>query len=421
MTIVAVCVYNRFSNLQLWLNAWKQCNQANAELIIIHNYDNLLERNKYFAECRDAGIKYVGRVNKGFDMGALQDVCRERLAGFPNDWDNLLWCADDMIPMRRDFVKVFWKALEGQGVACTEISAEINLHIRTSGFIISKQTSLKLQFPADPITTKMDCYQFEHKGENTFMNQIRRMSKGAIMVGELETSPLWDTGHRFSLNRWDEHNAIFNKPTKVCFIAPIYNTFPEIVTSLICQTYPHWELLLIHDGPNSTGLKKYIDFLNDKRITYIETKERKNVWGHPIRKWALEEVKAGRLAIDSEYIVIGNADNYLMPPFIEYYLEGFKNNPTAIAAYCDSFVHGYLSPQLQANGQYINHKFGVLKTRLELGWIDCNQAMIKKEVAAETGWDDMQHSSDWTYFSKIISRYGKDKWSKIHGCLMSHN
>lgn len=215
---------------------------------------------------------------------------------------------------------------------------------------------------------------------------------------------------------------------KVTFICPIYNTFPEIVGSVINQTHNNWELLLIHDGPNSTNLRKLIDVIGDKRINYIETEERKQLWGHPLRKWALSNLD--NLSPNTDYVVITNADNHHTPEYCNYLLKGFEDS-NIVATYCSQFVQSYKSPQqvtildygqtVANNLKWVDYKYGIMQTILKLGYIDCACTMIKKDMAVESGWDDFTHSSDWSYFKRIIDKYGEDTWKKVYGTLVIHN
>lgn len=390
--IVVLIVYDRFENIKQWINVWKECEQKR-ELIIIHNYDG----SDKIKELCD-GVKYIRRENKGLDIGAFKDVCKEQLAGFNNDWDKMLWITDDTFPMRKDFITPYLDKLTGDvGVVCTDLSPFVKTHIRTTGFLIRKEVALKLQFT--DILTKEDCYQFEHRSPNAFYEQVLRLGYKVIQVEARETSPLWDSGYKRRLPRGSEHEKVFPKNSKVLFICPVYQSYPQIISSLILQTYQNWELLLIHDGPNTTGLKELI---NDPRIKYIETEKRAGNWGHSLRQWALT------LPTDSDFIVITNADNYHVPVYIEYLLNGFRDNPASVACYCSCMVHSYKAWQ-------------IIQCSLKLGFIDCAGVMVRANVAKETGWHDMAHSSDWTYFNDIIKRYGADKWTKINGCLLTHN
>lgn len=443
--VIVIIVYNRYNNLVRWLDCWAKCDSFGAELVVIHNYDGKTDFRKYESLCSERGVKYIRRKNIGLDIGAFQDIVKERLHGFDNNWSTLLWIADDFIPMKRDFPRYFIEALQERkvAVACTEISRQNVLHIRTSGFCITKEASKKLTFPADPIRTKDQCYQFEY-GSHSLLSQIRKMGMTGKQVTEyLSASPLWDTELRANLRRMNEFNKVFGSieaipqspaPSsfpRVTFICPVYNTYPEIISALLNQTYQNWELLLIHDGPNSTKLHDIVKAFNDNRITYIEDAEHKGEWGHRLRKWALEEMREGRLGQDSDYVVITNSDNYLVPTFTEYLLDGFRRNPDSVATYCSHMVHSYLSPQqttILSHGQraarnlrWENYKWGVLSCKLELGHIDCSGVMVRKDVACEVGWNDLSHSSDWTYFNEIIKKYGTHRWTKVNGCLLVHN
>jgi len=449
MVVVAVIVHNRLGNVQEWVRCWKQCNTENAQLVIIHNYANINDRNEYEKFCKKNNITYVPRVNVGYDIGAFQDVCRERLDGFPTEFDYLLWCTDDILPMNKEFIQRFlYPFKEDVACVCYELSQEVMQHIRTTGFMLRKRDLANIVFAVPTITNKEECYEFEHKRKSrtvTLFEQVVKWGRIA-QVDNIENSPLWDSGHdgilgklRFK-RREREHKEIFtelpvvidlNPPSeenKITFICPIFDTFPEIVSSLINQTYKNWELLLIHDGPNSTGLRKVIDVINDSRIKFIETEERKQQYGHPIRQYALDNIDI--LAPNTSYICITNGDNFHVPHFCEFLLKGFEN-PYILVSFCSQFVHSYDSWQkttiIENNQRACGHmdwevyKYGIIDTRLKLGYIDCACAMIKKDIAKEVGWRSMDHSSDWIFFKSIIDKYGEDRWKSVRGCLLSHN
>jgi hypothetical protein len=406
--VVCVCVFNRYQNVERWVNIWPQCNTKDAELVIIHTGD---EVEKFKALCNKPGIKYIHRANIGLDIGSFQDVVKERLKGFNNDWEYILWCSDDTLPMSKNFIDPFIKALQNKnvGLAAMQISKAKPsniIHVRTTGFCLRKETASKLKFPADPIRTKHECYLFEHKaGPNTLCEQIRHMGLDVVQVTPAETSPLFDTGYWKRLNREDEHEAVFpsgkKKGDKVTFICTIYNTYPQIISSLILQTHKNWNLIIVHDGPNTTNLKEIIP--SDKRIEYIETDKRMGNYGHHLRQWALNEFELG------DYVTVTNADNYYTPVFIEYMLKGFKKSHTAVATYCTETIHSYKAWQ-------------VLPAKLEKGFLDCGAVVIKSNIAKEVGWRDIEdHSADWTYFQDIASKYSWRNFIPVKGCLFVHN
>lgn len=400
--LVAVIIYNRLHNLERWIKCWKESNTGDAQLVIIHNYNH---DERFRTLCDKSNIIYIRRNNIGFDIGAFQDICAGRLE---LDFDYLLWCTDDTLPMTKDFIAPFIEKITqpGVGIACMQISKSVTPHVRTTGFMVSKEVAKRIKFPADPITTKGHCYHFEHRGGKQILtNQIREMGLSCEMVSDPRTSPLWDTGYWKRLDRQDEHDRIFDpeavKSDKVTFICTIFNSYPQIISSLLLQTHKNWELILIHDGPSENGMKGYIP--NDERIKYIETEYRVGNWGHKLRQKALKEMELG------DYVVITNADNYYVPVYTEYMLKGFKKSHTAVATYCDAMVHSYKAWQ-------------VIPVKFERGYIDCGGVMVKKEVACEVGWSDVEnHSSDWTYFSDIAARYSPKNFIPVKGCLFIHN
>lgn len=406
--VVAVIVYDRVDNIKKWIKCWKQADTANAELVIIHNNNGLEQQMKTI--CMQNSVRYISRKNIGYDIGALQDVANNRLPGFP-EFNYLLWCTDDVLPMRKDFIKYFLPTVEYGAVTCMEISKEVRPHIRTTGFCITRQLLAHIKFPADPITTKDHCYAFEHRSQNTLLNQVEKLS-AVRQVADIEQSPLWDTGHKSkaALRRFTRREQEFNtiwdlksvhiQGNKVTVVCPIFNSFPEIISSMINQTHKNWELWLVHDGPNSTGLRKLVAEINDFRIKYSETEQRAGDWGHSIRSWALKQELG-------DYVVITNADNHHVPTYLEYMLRGFRNG--TIATYCSHMVHNYKAHQ-------------VIPCSLERGFVDCAGVMVKSDIAKTVGWNNIKdHSADWLYFVDIAKHYGWQRFTKVEGCLLIHN
>lgn len=410
--IVAVIVYDRFDNIKEWVRCWNQCDTGSASLVIVHNYENEQARESYTYFCGQSSVHYVPRKNVGYDIGAFQDVCRQRLTGFP-DFEYLIWCTDDTIPMRKDFIGALISGLGSNLVSCMELSKEVKAHIRTTGFCLKKETALKIQFPADPITTKDQCWNFEHRLPTSFLEQVNGK---ATQIAPIHESHLWDSGQvkaKRRNNRKEEHYTVFpheeQSKKKITFIALIYNSYPEILSSLINQTHQEWHLILIHDGKETYPVSKIIEAANDPRITYIQTEERKQNWGHFWRRWAIQELKEGRLSKESDYVVITNSDNWYAPTFCELMVKGFANKPNAVAAYTSHMIHSYTN-------------WNLITCVPKQGFIDSGNVMVKREVACSVGWNDVdRHSSDWYYFEEIIKKHGIDKFVSVKGCLFSHN
>jgi glycosyltransferase involved in cell wall biosynthesis len=197
---------------------------------------------------------------------------------------------------------------------------------------------------------------------------------------------------------------------KILVICPIYNRFPQILPSLINQTHTNWELLLVHDGQNTSNLKGLIDLIGDPRIKYWETKERQGNWGHYIRRDCIRNIDS----YEGDFVLVTNDDNYLAPIFFEEMLKGFSD-PSIKATFCSQFVHSYDAGY--PDGIY---KYGVITTKLELGYVDCTCVIMRREICKESGWEDMDPYSDWTYFNRVIEKYGEQSFNKVMGCLVVH-
>lgn len=395
MTIVTIIVYSRFENVDRWIKCWHKCDQTDAELVVIQNTDAKVRPDQIRALCDVNGIKYFERENIGMDIGAFKDVCQGKIEGFP-EFDNLLWITDDVIPMSKDFVSLFTHSLTG--LNCLEISnIRSPLHVRTTGFCITKEIADRLTFPE--IKTKMDCYDFEHRSNNTLMLQVQRMGFECKQLGPIERASLWDTGNRSHLKRMKEHESTFSDIDrgKVTIICPVFNSFPQIISAFQAQTYQNWELHFIHDGPGKMPIP------NDSRIHFQATKERLGNYGHHIRAEYLQKLKD-----NGKYILITNADNYYMPDFLMRAITTLEANPSAVASYSAQIVHNYTGWQ-------------VMNCRVQRGFIDCGQVLLRSQEAANVGWNSMEHSSDWIFFEDIAKKYGVKSFVPFEGLHFVHN
>ena len=198
-------------------------------------------------------------------------------------------------------------------------------------------------------------------------------------------------------------DIIRNEDFKIVFISPIYNSFPLLALSLMEQTYKNWELLFVHDGPadDLDEIGKAI-IASDDRISFIETAERANDWGHTPRQIAFEEIRERGIG---DFIVVTNSDNYHVPGYIEKMLEHFDDD--AHAVYCD-MIHEYYS-------------WRNLETRLEYSFIDCGCVMVRSETALKAGWNDNTYEGDWKYIADLIEVCGTQAIRKVRATLFIHS
>lgn len=108
-----------------------------------------------------------------------------------------------------------------------------------------------------------------------------------------------------------------NKHSLVSIVIPSYNKSDlliEMIESIINQTYPFWELIIVDDGSDNENFQKVHSFIGtDKRITHIRrNREPKN--GDTCRNIGMEMARG-------KYIIIFDSDDLISPKCLEKRVE----------------------------------------------------------------------------------------------------
>lgn len=107
--------------------------------------------------------------------------------------------------------------------------------------------------------------------------------------------------------------------TLVSIILPVYNADQYVavaIESVLCQTHPKWELIIVNDGSTDNS-KNVCESFNDERITVL-TQENKGV--SSARNIGLKHIRGA-------YFCFLDADDALTPNSIEIRLSLFQSNP----------------------------------------------------------------------------------------------
>lgn len=111
----------------------------------------------------------------------------------------------------------------------------------------------------------------------------------------------------------------------VSILLPVYNqknTIKESIDSIVNQTYPYWELIILNDG-STDGVEKVITTYKDPRIKYI-----------PLMHQGLPATLNYGLDIaEGEFITWTSADNIMLPSMLSELVSALKSHPEASAAY----------------------------------------------------------------------------------------
>lgn len=114
---------------------------------------------------------------------------------------------------------------------------------------------------------------------------------------------------------------------KFSVIMPTYNQACYIrraIASLLDQTYPHWELILINDGCTDATEEFISDFLPDERIIYIKNDENQGL-GYAINQ--------GLDAARYDYIAYLPSDDYYYRNHLEVIKEEFERSEDIVLTY----------------------------------------------------------------------------------------
>ncbi len=169
-----------------------------------------------------------------------------------------------------------------------------------------------------------------------------------------------------------------------------------LLYSFKAQTYDHWEVVVVHDGPGPKA-RAVVAHMNDARVRLIETPERKGQYGHPWRQLGID-------ACTGDYIGLSNGDNYYAPVYFEWMLS-VLTTAGADFAYCD-MVHSFV-------------QWRALATRPEKGGLDLGAWIARAGLVKATPWWDMGFVGDGTFIDDLLSK--AQGVVHVPACLFVHN
>jgi len=165
----------------------------------------------------------------------------------------------------------------------------------------------------------------------------------------------------------------------------------RFMTSIEAQTFKDFELLLIHDGK----------LLRPCKYPCIETKERKNMWGHNLRDIGIQRAQG-------EYILHTNADNVYTKNALEVLNDEIEPEYGVYTMHCA--MMGLNNDEKLGKVWYDiprdYSKCTVLKGYPKMGAIDLMQVCISKEVWDNAGgWSITSETSDGILIESICNIY----------------
>ncbi|MBX3119649.1 MAG: glycosyltransferase [Fimbriimonadaceae bacterium] len=120
---------------------------------------------------------------------------------------------------------------------------------------------------------------------------------------------------------------------KISIVVPSYNHapyIPQCVESVLAQTMPDWEMIVVDDGSTDDSMEVWKSF-DDARIKLFQNDSNLGTYGNQNRGVSLAS---------TDLIAILNSDDFWEPNKLALQLEALDRNPGAPLCY----THGWLAP-----------------------------------------------------------------------------
>ena len=181
----------------------------------------------------------------------------------------------------------------------------------------------------------------------------------------------------------------------VSVIVPCYNQaqyLSESLDSVISQTYPSWECIIVNDGsPDNTEeiALKYCEI--DSRIRY-----------HKKQNGGLADARNAGIAISTgEYILPLDADDKIGSNYLSEGVDILNRNISVKIVYCDAVFFG------EKNGKWLLPTFD-LKNMLLYNHIFCSSFFRRVDYECTNGYDKAMKFGweDWEFWLAILENGG---------------
>lgn len=178
-------------------------------------------------------------------------------------------------------------------------------------------------------------------------------------------------------------------------VTPVFRTPPELlremVGSVLNQTYPSWELVIVNASPEDAGVRGVLEELDDPRIRVVDCPENLGI---------ASNTRRGVEAARGEYVCLVDHDDVIEPQALAEYARAIEaGGREAALLYCDEdnldeeghhvlpVIKPGRSPELLLSNNYVCH---MLTARRDL------------YLAAEPSPDDVNGAQDYDLALKLF-------------------
>ena len=192
-----------------------------------------------------------------------------------------------------------------------------------------------------------------------------------------------------------KYNILLNNSDPIIsIITPYYNagsTIDETYNSIMSQTYPFFEWIIVNDGsPDKDSVKK-LDSI-EKKDSRIRVFSKENGGPSLARDYGIEKISES-----SKYVFFLDADDTIDPTMLECLYWALETNPDASFAYTALVNFG--------SEEYLWEKYLTIEQEKEENLINI-ASMVRKEDLLEVGCFGIKEKAmyeDWNLWLKLIS------------------
>ena len=210
-------------------------------------------------------------------------------------------------------------------------------------------------------------------------------------------------------------------PPKFSIITATYNRayiLWRAIQSVLAQTYPYFELLIIDDA-STDDTAKLMQIFHDPRIKYHKLK--KNQGASHARNFGLRKSKG-------KYIAYLDSDNAWYPDFLYTMHDGFTRNPDKLLLFCKKNYRlsliGEKGEAKNIRDEYTNHQkyFDLKRLWHRRILIDTNSMCHKRDEIMEMGgWDEkLNFWEDWELTLRLATKYSEESFMYINRTLLDY-
>jgi glycosyltransferase involved in cell wall biosynthesis len=170
-------------------------------------------------------------------------------------------------------------------------------------------------------------------------------------------------------------------------IIPCYNQadyLRECLISVLKQTFWDWEAIVVDDASTSGNIVPIISSVYDRRIILVR---------HDRNRGLAAARNTGIRMAQSDYLIPLDADDMLMPDFIDHALKILINNPKLSCAFPDFHFFGTIEGELNYSMQ---NEIELMRRQ----WLPGPGILMRKTLWEHTG----------GYCEEEIFRYGNEDW-----------